>query len=217
MGPSTVQKRWSGGFEHSPKKLISEFNFITETPSETSVCCLKLAPSTFQKMLFKHGFWSNNFQTTLFWTPWPNTFFQILDTSVQCLNTEHCVLKRQTKRPLRFSKFTPKKEIFEKFEEFLSRLVWRETLFYLGPCSVFYNTYYAFPCVCFYPLLLARWAATLLGTAKRSWVIVLCAEAITPPLGLSRISRLAIFQWHLVVSPQIVLYFFCGAKCTREW
>ena len=30
---------------------------------------------------------------------------------------------------VRFSKFTPKKEIYEKFEEFLSKLVWRETLF----------------------------------------------------------------------------------------
>ena len=65
-----------------------------------SVYCLKSAPATFQNILFKHGFWSNNFQTTLFWTPWPNIFFQILDTSVQCLNTEHCVLKRQTKQPL---------------------------------------------------------------------------------------------------------------------
>ena len=53
-----------------------------------SVYCLKSAPATFQNILFKHGFWSNNFQTTLFWTPWPNIFFQILDTSVQCLNTE---------------------------------------------------------------------------------------------------------------------------------
>ena len=77
-----LKKSWSGGSEHSPKKLISEFNFITEVPSETLVYCLKSAPATFQNMLFKHGFWSNNFQTTLFWTPWPNTFFQILDTSV---------------------------------------------------------------------------------------------------------------------------------------
>ena len=98
-----LKKSWSGGSEHSPKKLISEFNFITKVSSETSVCCLKSAPSTFQKMLFKHGFLSNNFQTTLFWTPWPNTFFQILDTNVQRLNTEHCVLKRQTKRPLNIS------------------------------------------------------------------------------------------------------------------
>ena len=28
---------------------------------------------------------------------------------------------------VRFLKFTPKKEIYEKFEEFLSKLVWRET------------------------------------------------------------------------------------------
>ena len=93
------KKSWLGGSKHSPKKLISEFNFITEVPSKTSVYCLKSASATFQNMLFKHGFWSNNFQTTLFWTPWPNTFFQILDTCVQCLNTTHCVLKRQTKRP----------------------------------------------------------------------------------------------------------------------
>ena len=31
---------------------------------------------------------------------------------------------------VRFLKFTPKKEIYEKFEEFLSKLVWRETLFF---------------------------------------------------------------------------------------
>ena len=91
------------GSEHSPKKLIIEFNFITKLPSETSVYCLKSPPTTFQNVLFKHGFFSNNFQTTLFWTPWPNIFFQILDTSVQCLNTEHCVLKRHTKRPLSLS------------------------------------------------------------------------------------------------------------------
>ena len=30
---------------------------------------------------------------------------------------------------VRFLKFTSKKEIYEKFEEFLSKLVWRETLF----------------------------------------------------------------------------------------
>ena len=30
---------------------------------------------------------------------------------------------------VRFSKFTPKKEIYEKFEEFLSKPIWRETLF----------------------------------------------------------------------------------------
>ena len=32
---------------------------------------------------------------------------------------------------VKFSKFTPKKEIYEKFEKFLSKLVWRETLFVL--------------------------------------------------------------------------------------
>ena len=36
---------------------------------------------------------------------------------------------RNMKFNIRFSKFTPKKEIYEKFEEFLSKLVWRETLF----------------------------------------------------------------------------------------
>ena len=30
---------------------------------------------------------------------------------------------------VRFSKFTKKKEIYKKFEKFLSKLVWRETLF----------------------------------------------------------------------------------------
>ena len=30
---------------------------------------------------------------------------------------------------VRFLKFTSKKEIYEKFEEFLSKLVWKETLF----------------------------------------------------------------------------------------
>ena len=41
------KKSWSGGSEHSPKKLITKFNFITEVPSKTSVYCLKSAPSTF--------------------------------------------------------------------------------------------------------------------------------------------------------------------------
>ena len=88
-----IQKSWLGG-------SLSVFNFITEVPLETPLCCLKSAPSTFQKTLFKHGFWSNNFQTTLFWKRWPNTFFKILHTSVQCLNIEHYVLKRVTKRAL---------------------------------------------------------------------------------------------------------------------
>ena len=90
---TNIQKSWSGG-------SLSVFNFITEVPLETPICCLKSAPSTFQKTLFKHGFWSNNFQTALFWKRRLNTFFKILDTSVQCLNTEHCVLKRVTKRAL---------------------------------------------------------------------------------------------------------------------
>ena len=88
-----IQKSWLGG-------SLNVFNFITEVPLETPVCCLKSAPSTFQKTLFKYGFCSNNFQTTLFWKRWPNTFFKILDTNVQCLNIEHCVLKRVTKRAL---------------------------------------------------------------------------------------------------------------------
>ena len=48
------------------KKLIIDFNFITQLPSETTVYCLKSPPATFQNILFKHGFFSNNFQTTLF-------------------------------------------------------------------------------------------------------------------------------------------------------
>ena len=94
-----LKKMLISGSEYNPKKLIIEFNFITKLPSETSVY-LKSPPATFQSMLFKHGFFSNNFQIILFWTPWPNIFFQILDTSVQCLNTKHCVLSWQTKRPL---------------------------------------------------------------------------------------------------------------------
>ena len=31
---------------------------------------------------------------------------------------------------VRFSKFTQNKEIYDKFKKFLSKLVWRETLFY---------------------------------------------------------------------------------------
>ena len=31
---------------------------------------------------------------------------------------------------VRFSKFTQKKEIYEKLEKFLSKLIWRETLFF---------------------------------------------------------------------------------------
>ena len=99
------KKKLISGSEHNSKKLIIEFNFITKLPSETSVYCLKSPLATFQNMLFKLGFFNNNFQTTLFWTLWPNIFFQILNTSVQCLNTEHCVLSWQTKRPLSCFKY----------------------------------------------------------------------------------------------------------------
>ena len=30
---------------------------------------------------------------------------------------------------IRFSKFTPEKKIYDKFEGFLSKLIWKETLF----------------------------------------------------------------------------------------
>ena len=60
------KKKLINGFEHSPKKLIIEFNFIMELPSETSVYCLKSPPVTLRNILFKHGFFGNNFQTTLF-------------------------------------------------------------------------------------------------------------------------------------------------------
>ena len=93
------KKSWSVGPRQS-KKLIIYFAFITELPLNALVYCLKSTPATFQNILFRHGFFSNNFQTTLFWTLWPNIFFQILDTSVQCLNTEHCVLSWQTIRLL---------------------------------------------------------------------------------------------------------------------
>ena len=43
----------------------------------------------FQKVLLKQQFFSNYFQTALFETLPPNMLFQILNTSVQCLNTEH--------------------------------------------------------------------------------------------------------------------------------
>ena len=59
------KKTLISGSEHSSKKLIIEFNFITKLPSETSVYCLKSPLATFQNM-FKLGFFSNNFQTTLF-------------------------------------------------------------------------------------------------------------------------------------------------------
>ena len=83
-----------------PKKLIRvrkkltknktlEFKIITVVPSKTSVYCLKCEPSMFQKVLLKQQFFSNYFQTALFQTLPPNMFFQILNTSVQCLNTEH--------------------------------------------------------------------------------------------------------------------------------
>ena len=93
------KKNWSMGPRQS-KKLIIYFAFIMELPLNALVYCLKSPPATFQNILFKHEFFSNNFQTTLFWTLWPNIFFQILDTSVQCLNTEHCVLSWQTIRLL---------------------------------------------------------------------------------------------------------------------
>ena len=60
------KKKLISGSEHSSKKLIIEFNFITKLPSETSVYCLKSPLATFQNMLFKLGFFNNNFQTTLF-------------------------------------------------------------------------------------------------------------------------------------------------------
>ena len=115
-----IQKSWSGG-------PLNVFNFITEVPLETPVCCLKSTLSTFQKMLFKHGFCSNNFQTTLFWKQWPNTFLKILDTSVQCLNIEHYVLKMVTKHALNLLG-NPSLEIgFDKhFEKFFVKHFFRE-------------------------------------------------------------------------------------------
>ena len=79
------------------------FNFITQLPSETCVHCLKSPPATFQNILFKHWFFSNNFQTTLFWTDRPYIYFCLLDTSVQRLNTKHYVLSWQTERAHSFS------------------------------------------------------------------------------------------------------------------
>ena len=40
------KKKLINGSEHSPKKLIIEFNFIMELPSETSVYSLKSPPVT---------------------------------------------------------------------------------------------------------------------------------------------------------------------------
>ena len=40
---------------------------------------------------------------------------------------------------VRFSNFTLKKEIYEKFDEFLSKLVWRETLFKIGMVHSYYK------------------------------------------------------------------------------
>ena len=48
------------------KRLIIYFAFITKLPSNASVYYLKSPPATFQNILFKHEFFSNNFQTTLF-------------------------------------------------------------------------------------------------------------------------------------------------------
>ena len=56
-----IEKKLISGSEHSPKKLIIEFNFITELPLETSVYCLKSPSVTLQNILFKHEIFSNNF------------------------------------------------------------------------------------------------------------------------------------------------------------
>ena len=45
----------------------------------------------FGAIIFKQPYFENGDQTR---------FFKIMDTSVQCLNTEHCVLKIVTKRAL---------------------------------------------------------------------------------------------------------------------
>ena len=40
---------------------------------------------------------------------------------------------------VRFSKFTPEKEIYDKFEGFLFKLIWREPLFVVGPIVLGYK------------------------------------------------------------------------------
>ena len=79
-----IKKKADQWIRAQSKKFIIEFNFITHLPSEISIYCLKSPSVTFQNILFKHGFFNNNFQTTLFWILWPNIFFSLLDTSVQC-------------------------------------------------------------------------------------------------------------------------------------
>ena len=100
-GDKIKKKKLISGSIDSKKSWLNVFNFITQLPSETCVHCLKSPPATFQNILFKHWFFSNNFQTILFWTDRPNIYFCLLDTSVQCLNTEHCVFSWQTKRPVK--------------------------------------------------------------------------------------------------------------------
>ena len=72
----------------------------------------------FGAIIFKQPYFENGDQTR---------FFKILDTSVQCLNTEHCVLKRVTKRALNLLG-NPSLEIgFDKnFEKFFVKHFFRE-------------------------------------------------------------------------------------------
>ena len=77
-----LKKKLISGSIDSQKSWFNVFNFITQLPSETLVHCLKSPPATFRNILFKHWFFSNNFQTTLFWTDRPNMYFCLLDTSV---------------------------------------------------------------------------------------------------------------------------------------
>ena len=91
-GDKIKKKKLISGSIDSQKSWVNVFKFITNLPSEMCVQCLKSPPATFQNILFKHWFFGNNFPTTAFWTDRPNIYFCHLDTSVQCLNTEHYVL-----------------------------------------------------------------------------------------------------------------------------
>ena len=70
-----------------------------QSATKLSVCCLKTGQSMFQNHHFKHRLLNNLFQTTREQEWSTKHIFYFLDTSVQCLNTKHYVLKWVTKRP----------------------------------------------------------------------------------------------------------------------
>ena len=98
-GPTGEKREEREGLSHQvgPTNL----KVFTVLPLESIVCCSKIGPRRFQKVLFKNHIFNSIVQTTLNTNSWPNMCFFFLNTSVQCLNTEHWCLKSVTKRARR--------------------------------------------------------------------------------------------------------------------